>query len=220
MLALIGGFFYYRRWKKNKALRGSGTALVGGGGSNGFKKHENAEDDGMFGNSSMGSGAAYGNEKSFGNDVGAGAGAGYGATGWKQQQQQPQQAGGNRQSWDAPSYHSTPQSPNYPPAVTMMGSTANLLGQPQQQQQSYHDHVEQREMQEHLANQQQQQFNAAPAMAAAVATAGQPGQSPFAESPGQGAIHVVKRTFEPSLEDELVLFVSLAARAIELVRTA
>jgi hypothetical protein len=144
-----------------------------------------------------------------------------GAGAWNSNQQQQQQTRDQqgRPSWDAPSYHAQPSTSAYPPATP--ASTTKLL----------HDNVEQREMQQHLENQreqaQSQPFSDAPygaqqaagagvaaaalvgAGAAAVDSKKSQDTSPFAESPGQGAVYVVKRTFEPSLDDELVLFVSL-----------
>lgn len=225
------------RKKRAARARGSGTALVGGGGggNSGFKKQK-ADDDEMFGNSSTGGSPFAGNEKyadspnagaGYGSMAAAGAGA-VGGWGAAQQYNNHQQQSQQRQAsptWDSPAA--------YPTMNAAPTSTANLLsnanGQPS------HNEIESREMQQHLDNMRQQQQSpfkdpspsalapkglgmmdaglAGAAGIGAVKLAQQQQQqpevtSPFGDHPGQGSIHVVKRTFEPSLDDELVLFVS------------
>lgn len=70
----------------------------------------------------------------------------------------------------------------------------------------HHESIEQREMQQELENQRQAQVAAAAAAAAAAAppTPVVAVASPFGESEGQGEIRVVKGTFVPNLEDELI----------------
>jgi hypothetical protein len=75
-------------------------------------------------------------------------------------------------------------------------------------QQDRHNEIESREMQQHLDEQRNKAAAAAATAAAAASASNQPSASPFGDSPGQGAVHVVKRTFEPGLDDELVLMVS------------
>ncbi|ORY79711.1 hypothetical protein BCR35DRAFT_93894 [Leucosporidium creatinivorum] len=155
--------------------------------------------------------------------AGVGAAGGWGAAqqynNHQQQQQQQRQAS---PTWDSPAA--------YPAMNGAPTSTANLLSS--NNGQLSHNEIESREMQQHLDNMRQQQqstFNkpttgsankglgmmdaglAGAAGIGAVKIAQQQQQqgeasSPFGDHPGQGSIHVVKRTFEPSLDDELVLF--------------
>ncbi|KAI5476218.1 SH3 domain protein [Pseudohyphozyma bogoriensis] len=113
----------------------------------------------------------------------------------------------------------------YPPTSS---SSANLLNA-QQQQQARSPFADPAQSQYQQPQQQQQQFYSSPAPAApaskplvplpvpvaASAPAPAPVQqeeqpkeqsSPFMESPGQGAVHVVKNTFEPSQSDELIIY--------------
>lgn len=236
-MALIVGVVLWRKKRANRA-RGSGTALVGGGGG-GFQKQKNAdEDDEMFGNSSTGGSPFHGGEKfgaaeggSYGAMSGAVTGAGVG--GWAAQQQHQPQQQARRPSWDAPNTAAygqpQPQQSNgsaYPP---VMASTTNLLGSNPSTSnfgaQPSHNEIESREMQQHLDSVRAAQLKAAGLSGAGAGTivAGAAGigatklaqqqqqvTSPFGgDQPGEGAVHVVKRTFEPSLDDELVLAVSL-----------
>lgn len=193
----------------------------------------------MFGNSSTGGSPFAGNEKysdspngggnGYGSMAAAGAGVagGWGAAQQYNSHQQPQQTRQASPTWDSPAA--------YPAMNAAPASTANLLSNGQQLS---HNEIESREMQQHLDNMRQQQqstFNkptgatasapkglgmmdaglAGAAGIGAVKIAQQQQQqpeasSPFGDHPGQGTIHVVKRTFEPSLDDELILFVRSA----------
>lgn len=149
------------------------------------------------------------------------------------QQQAPQLEQRPHDSWAAPSFGSTnaPQSQYgqqqaYPPQ-NVPGSTANLLSGgssaplalgaaiPTSAPSSSpfadpsHQSIEQREMQQEQDN-RRLSLAAKAAGAAGVAGLGAGGvaaSSPFGESEGQGEIRIVKGTFDPSLEDELVLYV-------------
>jgi len=70
--------------------------------------------------------------------------------------------------------------------------------------------IEQRELQQELDNRRQSFLNKTqpPLPSAVVAGAGAAESSPFGDSEGQGEIRIVKGTFDPSLDDELVLYVS------------
>jgi hypothetical protein len=74
--------------------------------------------------------------------------------------------------------------------------------------------IEQRELQQELDNRRQSFLNKTqPALpSAVVAGAGAAENSPFGDSEGQGEIRIVKGTFDPSLDDELVLYVSFHCR--------
>ncbi|GAA5919806.1 hypothetical protein JCM6882_006485 [Rhodosporidiobolus microsporus] len=154
---------------------------------------------------------------------------------WAVQQQQQQQRAVSptqlqqqqHQSWAAPSFASSAPSsqPQYPPA-NVPGSTANLLGAgaggplaapvpmngnngltSSPFSDAHHSSIEQRELQQELDNRRMSLMNAAGAGAgAAAAGAAAAASSPFGESEGQGEIRIVKGTFDPSLEDELVLY--------------
>ncbi|GAA5883355.1 hypothetical protein JCM16303_006706 [Sporobolomyces ruberrimus] len=74
-----------------------------------------------------------------------------------------------------------------------------------------HQSIEQRELEQELENRRQSFVNktqdhpGAPLALGAVVE-GPEGESPFGESEGQGEIRIVKGTFDPSLDDELVLY--------------
>lgn len=235
VVAAIIGFVLWRK-KRAARARGSGAALVGGGNS-GFKKHKDDDDEMFGNSSAGGSPFAGNEKYSDspnggGNGYGSMAAAGAGAAGgwgaaqqYNNHQQQPQQTRQASPTWD-----SSPAA--YPAMNAAPASTANLLSN--NNGQLSHNEIESREMQQHLDNMRQQQqstFNK-PTGATASAPKGlgmmdaglagaagigaakiaqqqqQPeASSPFGDHPGQGSIHVVKRTFEPSLDDELVLFV-------------
>ncbi|SCV68928.1 BQ2448_1948 [Microbotryum intermedium] len=195
VLAIIFGLIFFCRRRRNNRNKGAGTSTFSNGNNHGFKKHVN-DDNELFGNSA---------ESAEKNDfVGA-----FGAP-----KSNSKQHDDGRGSWDAPSYssHGNSNANNLNPSgngynahhqqqqPTNMGnqapSTMNLLDD--------HKRIEQREMQQHLEMQQKQQehaFAVSPQVAAA-----KPSANPFGgEQQGQGAIHMVKRTFEPTLSDELVL---------------
>lgn len=71
-----------------------------------------------------------------------------------------------------------------------------------------HQSIEQRELQQELENRRQSFLGktAPPVTAASLPVAAEAEASPFGESEGQGEIRVVKGTFDPSLDDELVLY--------------
>lgn len=213
--ALIALFFGVRKYRAKKAARSGGA---------GFTKHD--EDDDVFGNShadpNNGGGEKFARTQSYGaiggNSPGlmAGAGAGVGAAagmagfgaGRQQQQQQeyqhqqqqhqqfhPQQQQDSR-GWDSPSLPSTPSS--YPPPSS--ASSLALLQDQQHRSSRYEDSP----------------YGAGAAGGGALARIeetngmslpGMPTPSPFVEVASQGKIHIVKRTFEPTLGDELVIFV-------------
>jgi hypothetical protein len=152
---------------------------------------------------------------------------------WAVQQQQQQQAPQHQQqphdSWAAPSFNSSaPQSQYgqqqaYPPQ-NVPGSSVNLLSNGSSAPLALgaalpagaspfadpsHQSIEQREMQQEMEN-RRLSMAAKAAGGAGVAGVGAAAavlaaSSPFGESEGQGEIRVVKGTFDPSLEDELVL---------------
>lgn len=205
-----------RKYRAKKAARG---------GAGGFTKHD--EDDDVFGNShadpNNGGGEKFAQNQnqnqsygaigghSPGLMAGAGAGAaagmaGFGAVKHQQEQQQQQQFRPQQQQqqqqdpreWDSPSYSSTPSS--YPPP-----SSASSLALLDQQQQQYRS-----------SRYEDSPYGAGAAGGGALARIeetngmslpGMPTPSPFVEVPSQGKIHIVKRTFEPTLGDELVIFV-------------
>lgn len=206
-LALVGAFFWWRKKKNARDSRGSGSTLVGSAGNkSGFSKHRD-DDSELFGNS-----LTYSGEKGINSGESFGA---YNAGQWGPVQQQQNQ---NRPSFEAPSYHSQSQTQTPPPAfnpstvqkpaAALIAGGAGAAGAAfSQQSDARHQEIEQREMQQHLDNQHHQQQQLAAASSAAAA-----GNGPFAEFPGQGAVHIVKRTFEPGLEDELILFVRLVSK--------
>ncbi|GAA5829730.1 hypothetical protein JCM11251_000262 [Rhodosporidiobolus azoricus] len=131
------------------------------------------------------------------------------------------------QSWAAPSFASSTPSQQQYPSANVPGSTVNLLGGgnplaapvPMQNQHNgltsspfsdaHHSSIEQRELQQELDNRRASMMNAtaaATSAAAAAADGAAAESSPFGESEGQGEIRIVKGTFDPSLEDELVLY--------------
>ncbi|KAK4053158.1 hypothetical protein OIV83_001893 [Microbotryomycetes sp. JL201] len=199
-LAVLGGLFWWRKKKSARAGRGSGSTLVGSGG--GFKKYRD-DDNGseLFGNS-LASGGAFGEKSPESADsYGYYNGTSPAQQSWNQQQL----------SYDAPSYQSqTPHTPPTIPAQAFQSSmkalpsntvTASALaGLSQVGDDRRHQEMEQREVLQHLQQQQQEQQQQQQQLQLDGAS------GPFSEFPGQGAIHVVKRTFEPGLEDELVLF--------------
>ncbi|GAA5954045.1 hypothetical protein JCM3765_000731 [Sporobolomyces pararoseus] len=69
---------------------------------------------------------------------------------------------------------------------------------------SAHQSIEQRELRQELDNRRQSFMNKTAQPPVAVAAGA--GESPFGESEGQGEIRIVKGTFDPSLDDELVLY--------------
>ncbi|GAA5900508.1 uncharacterized protein JCM6883_002866 [Sporobolomyces salmoneus] len=71
-----------------------------------------------------------------------------------------------------------------------------------------HQSIEQRELQQELDNRRQSFLNKTqpPQPQAPLALATTTEESPFGESEGQGEIRIVKGTFDPSLDDELVLY--------------
>ncbi|KDE02953.1 hypothetical protein MVLG_06519 [Microbotryum lychnidis-dioicae p1A1 Lamole] len=193
LAVVFGLIFFYRRRRNNRS--NAGASVFSNDNNHGFKKHVN-DDNELFGNS------AESAEKN-------GFAGGFGAP-----KNTSKLHDDGRGSWDAPSYsshgNSNPYSNGYNAHLqqhqqpTNMGhhapSTMNLLDD--------HKRVEQREMQQHLEMQQKQPehaFAVSPQVAAAAAAA-KPSANPFGgEQQGQGAVHIVKRTFEPTLSDELVL---------------
>lgn len=209
VVALIAGFFGYRKWK-NRSSRGSGSPLIKSNISRGFRKQD--EDDAVFGNSASnqdfvsGSGGysgekpsdAYGatgmtHSQSMGTTGPGMAGMGAGREYQQREQQSQEQYGGQQGRWDAtsPSGMSSPTTITYPPP-SATSSTGLLDGQGKRS----------------LEEQQGRTSPAAQGLATIDERDSQreATKSPFADSPGQGKVHVVKRTFEPSLEDELIIF--------------
>lgn len=207
LAGLIGAFFGWRKYKANRAARGSGAGLVAGGGS--FRRHKE-EDDDVFGNQSAGGGYGSNAEKNYGGTGGYGAlginpqhayqpqadqggaaafagdastGAGMAGMGARGQQQQQQ----GRQSWDTPSSgFGTPPPSSYPPSSS--GSTTHLISE-----QQYGDNQP-----------------AYVPMPTVVETPPPAVKSPFGDAPGEGKIYIVRNTFVPSQPDELVVYVRLA----------
>lgn len=79
----------------------------------------------------------------------------------------------------------------------------------------HYDSIEQRELQQELDNRRQSFLNKTqpptPNDGAVVAAAE---SSPFGDSEGQGQVRIVRGTFDPSLDDELVLYVSHPSRSL------
>ncbi|KAK4332669.1 SH3 domain protein [Rhodotorula toruloides] len=210
VLALLGGVFIYRRRKASRS-RGSGQALfdqqspdVSGGWK---KERETVGSEGVWGGGSA-SPTAWGGENEGEKEYYAGGGGGYGATQQAQnpfnnpptaqygaippQQQQPyplQAMQQQQQGW--PQQQST---------VNLLAPAAASFAAP-----AAVDSIEQREMQQELENR---------AQLAAAQSQAQAQSSPFAESEGQGEIRLVKGTFDPSLDDELVLYAGDAVQVL------
>lgn len=232
MLALAVGFFFWRRKRnaRNSAQQLlTGASAAGGAAAGPYSKQRDSDEffsgptqAGALGGATDGEKNGYGSNQQQQQNFGS----------WQQQQQHNLDGGhykemaavpGSRPSLDAPSYRTQTQqqqqtramSPQqYPPANTQgINTSTNLLAGAgagaavgaaamyagHRDQQDRHNEIESREMQQHLEDQRQK---------AAAAASNPPGASPFGDSPGQGAVHVVKRTFEPGLDDELVLTVS------------
>ncbi|KAK4058607.1 hypothetical protein OIO90_000051 [Microbotryomycetes sp. JL221] len=216
LAALVGAFFWWRKKKNGRASigRGSGSTLVGshGGANGGFKKHRD-DDSELFGNSLMSGGGAYGEKVLDSTDS-------YGFYGGNNSPVQPAWNGGQQsQQWDAPSPYQS-QVPHSPPTVPAQAFQASMKALPSAGvaatafgagataaalANSRHQEIEQREMQQHHQQQQAQQQQQQPQQQLQQQQAAGNNAGPFSEFPGQGAVHVVKRTFEPGLEDELVL---------------
>ncbi|GAA6037032.1 hypothetical protein JCM8097_005517 [Rhodosporidiobolus ruineniae] len=129
---------------------------------------------------------------------------------------QPQQ---QHNSWASSAPSSAPQLYGQYPSAHVPGSTVNLLPAPvpvptgagsnsmasSPFSDPHHQSIEQRELQQELNNRRQSM--AAKTQSAALEAAAAAGAaSPFGESEGQGEIRIVKGTFDPTLEDELVLY--------------
>ncbi|GAA5835753.1 hypothetical protein JCM9279_004637 [Rhodotorula babjevae] len=224
LVAAIGaGFFFWRRKRNARLARGSGTGLIGGrspdmagagAGAGAYKKQHETGDSELFANSSASpmwnaSANSASGEKPH-DEYGAGS-----ASSWPPPPPQSQQ-GQQRDSFVAPSFTSYPASSAAAGGQGWPNSTANLLGAAGvgtaaavaggERSMSpfadpHHESIEQREMQQELENQRQAQAAAAAAAAAAVAV---PAASPFGESEGQGEVRIVKGTFVPNLDDELI----------------
>ncbi|GAA5914085.1 hypothetical protein JCM8208_005136 [Rhodotorula glutinis] len=223
--ALGAGFFFWRRKRNARLARGSGSGLIGGrspdmagagAGAGAYKKQHETGDSELFANSSaspMWNASANGGEKPH-DEYGATS-----ASSWPPPPPQSQQ--GQRDSFVAPSFTSYPASSSAAGGQGWPNSTANLLGAAGvgtaaaaaaaaggERSMSpfadpHHESIEQREMQQELENQRQAQAAAAAAAAAAVA-APAAAASPFGESEGQGEVRIVKGTFVPNLDDELI----------------
>ncbi|BGP23028.1 hypothetical protein JCM10295v2_001921 [Rhodotorula toruloides] len=209
VLALAGGWFVYRRRKAARS-RGSGQALFspdlnGAGGAGGYRKseRETMESGGVFGGSSASPTAQWGSDHE-GEKY-----AGYGATREAQNPfNNPANVAQQQQYGAMPPQHQQPYPPQqqgWPNQQHMNAdsnpSSMNLLApaavaDPHAHQPS----IEQREMQQELENRAQ--------------LAQQTQASPFGESEGQGEIRIVKGTFDPSLDDELVLYAGDAVQVL------
>ncbi|GAA6063445.1 hypothetical protein JCM10212_005618 [Sporobolomyces blumeae] len=212
-----------------------GGGSGGGFANNGsYKKHDEG-DHGAFGASRDNSSLFGGREKTFSSEgmPGMGAGGDYGATSqWNNQPpQQWNQAArvqpsyppasapvpastANLLSNNEPAGSSAAHLPMAYAAAGAAGIGAARVAPPsfggESDYTAQHQSIEQRELEQELENRRQSMMNKAQAPPAIVAAAMPNGvsaeQSPFGDSEGQGEIRVVKGTFDPSLDDELVLY--------------
>ncbi|GAA5971562.1 hypothetical protein JCM11641_000642 [Rhodosporidiobolus odoratus] len=237
VLAIIVGFFLWRKKRAARAARVSGTNLFsdsnkndgyGAGGTTYNKRHETGDSELFAGSSASPNGPSSWNSEQEKNSFGAGAVSpphqqnfatmpAPANDPWAVEQQRAvsppqQQQMSQPQGWTAAGL--TQQA--YPPANgPLPASTANLLspvplqaGQPAYFNDAEHQSIEQRELEQELENRRQSMAAKTAGVAGIGAGAGSPaaGASPFGESEGQGEIRIVKGTFDPTLEDELVLF--------------
>ncbi|KAM0753807.1 hypothetical protein T439DRAFT_346146 [Meredithblackwellia eburnea MCA 4105] len=207
VVGLIGAFFGWRKYKRNKAERESaGTGFLGGG----FKRQKEEGDDEFFGNSSNSSNGGYGSnaEKNYAGGLGGGNGgygavsnnstpafgvasagmAGMGAGGAYQQQ--------NKQPATSPYNNKPTVSPAYPP-------NNNTRSPFDDSQASYYP-----------SSNNNAGAGAGPKAATSLApvpaivqTNADSNKSPFGgESAQEGKIYIVRNTFEPSQSDELIIY--------------
>ncbi|GAA6057676.1 hypothetical protein JCM3770_003835 [Rhodotorula araucariae] len=219
---IAAGAFFWRRKRNARLARGTGLIAgdhspdLGGAGANAgaYKKQHETADSGLFAGSSAspmwgGDAGEKGMQQYGAMDRGSGVGT-IPAGVWPPPPPQSQQS--HRESFTAPSFASSAPYPPAGAANAWPNSSANLLAGAAAAPRAmspfadpHHDSIEQREMQQELENERQQQAQAQAAAAVAAAAASPtPSAGPFAESEGQGEIRIVKGTFVPTLEDELI----------------